>query len=143
MWHAVDPALLSRCEATGTGIVAWAPLGRGFLAGSLTAVGADDFRTRVERLRGDNLAANNHRYRPIVALAAELGATPAQLALAWLLHRSALVVPIPPAARLTTSPRTPPPAESCSTPTPGTGSSGSSPGSARSAGSPDRGERAR
>ena len=95
MWFGIDPALLARCEETGVAIVAYSPIGRGFLAGGLTATGAADYRNHVQRLSGDNLAANNAGYAPVVAFAAELGITPAQLALAWLLARSPLVVPIP------------------------------------------------
>ena len=95
MWHPLEPGLLEHCERTGVGIVAWSPVGRGFLTGALASVDDGDFRTSVERLRGSNLAANNERFAPVRALAAELGLTPAQLALAWLLHRSASVVPIP------------------------------------------------
>jgi aryl-alcohol dehydrogenase-like predicted oxidoreductase len=95
MWHPIDAALLAHCERTGVGIVAWSPVGRGFLTGALAVVGERDFRSNVERLNGDNLAANNERFAPVRALAQELGLTPAQLALAWLLHRSEVVVPIP------------------------------------------------
>jgi aryl-alcohol dehydrogenase-like predicted oxidoreductase len=95
MWHPLEPGLLEHCERTGVGIVAWSPVGRGFLTGTLEAVEDGDFRTSVERLRESNLAANNARFAPVRALAADLGLTPAQLALAWLLHRSPAVVPIP------------------------------------------------
>jgi len=95
MWHPIDPALLAHCERTGVGVVAWSPVGRGFLAGTVAAVGERDFRRNVERFTGPNLAANHDRFAPVRALAAEVGLTPAQLALAWLLSRSAAVVPIP------------------------------------------------
>lgn len=95
MWHPIDRALLARCDATGVGVVAWSPLGRGFLTGTLTEVREGDFRAHVERLTGTNLTTNNERYAPIQGLAAEIGVTPAQLALAWLLHQRATVVPIP------------------------------------------------
>jgi aryl-alcohol dehydrogenase-like predicted oxidoreductase len=95
MWRSIDPALLARCDATGVGIVAWSPLGRGFLTGALTEVGEHDYRRHVERLTDANLATNNERFAPVRAIAGELGITPAQLALAWLLHRHDAVVPIP------------------------------------------------
>ena len=95
MWHPADPELVARCEATGTGLVAWAPLGRGFLTGGLATVGGRDFRGLVERLSGNHLIENNARYRPVRNLAADLGVTPAQLALVWLLQQSDRVVPIP------------------------------------------------
>ncbi|MFA5883398.1 MAG: aldo/keto reductase [Acidimicrobiia bacterium] len=95
MWHPIEPGLLEHCERTGVGIVAWAPVGRGFLTGTLTTLDERDFRTGVERLAGPNLAANNARFEPVRDLATELGLTSAQLALAWLLDRSRVVVPIP------------------------------------------------
>jgi aryl-alcohol dehydrogenase-like predicted oxidoreductase len=95
MWHPADPELVERCEASGTGLVAWAPLGRGFLTGGLAKVGERDFRSRIERFNGNHLTENNARYRPIRDLAADLDVTPAQLALAWLLQQSERVVPIP------------------------------------------------
>ena len=94
-WHSIDAALLARCEATGVGVVAYSPVGRGFLTGGVTEVGGTDFRSTIDRFSGDNLASNNARFAPVRALAADLGITPAQLALAWLLHRSDVVVPIP------------------------------------------------
>ena len=95
MWRPIEPALLARCRETGVGIVAWAPIGRGFLSGALTEVGEHDYRRHVERLTGPNLAANNDRFAPVRAIASDLGITPAQLALAWLLHQDPAVVPIP------------------------------------------------
>jgi aryl-alcohol dehydrogenase-like predicted oxidoreductase len=95
MWHPIDPDLLARCGETGVGIVAWAPMGRGFLTGTLTDVGEHDYRRTVKRLTGANLAANNERFAPVRAIAHDLDLTPAQLALAWLLHQHPAVVPIP------------------------------------------------
>ena len=95
MWRPIDPALLARCRETGVGIVAWAPIGRGFLSGTLTQVGEQDYRRNVERLTGTNLATNNERFAPVRSIADNLGVTPAQLALAWLLHQHEAVVPIP------------------------------------------------
>ena len=95
MWRLVDPDLLARCTESGVGIVAWSPLGRGFLTGMLTEVGEQDYRRNVERLTGANLAMNNERFAPVRAMADELGITAAQLALGWLLHQHRAVVPIP------------------------------------------------
>ena len=95
MWHPIEPELLARCTETGVGIVAWAPMGRGFLTATLSEVGEHDYRRNVERLTGANLATNNERFAPVPAIAEGLGITPAQLALAWLLHRSPAVAPIP------------------------------------------------
>jgi aryl-alcohol dehydrogenase-like predicted oxidoreductase len=95
MWHPLDADLLTRCRDTGVGIVAWAPMGRGFLSGTLTEVGERDYRRHVERFTGPNLMTNNERFAPVRAIATDLDLTPAQLALAWLLHQDGAVVPIP------------------------------------------------
>jgi aryl-alcohol dehydrogenase-like predicted oxidoreductase len=80
----------------GIGFVPWSPLGAGFFAAPV-AVGApgEDFRTNHPRFRAENLAANRDRYAPLRGLADELGITPAQLALAWLLAQREDIVPIP------------------------------------------------
>src|SRR5690606_29822503 len=70
-------------------------LGAGFLTGTVTRVGDDDFRRHAPRFEAANLAANQDRYAPVRAVAAELDVTPAQLALAWLLRQHPAVVPIP------------------------------------------------
>jgi aryl-alcohol dehydrogenase-like predicted oxidoreductase len=95
MWHPIDAALLARCASTGVGVVAYAPVGRGFLTGAVHRVEPSDFRATIERFAGAHLTTNHDRYAPVRALAAELGLSPAQLALAWLLHQSPTVVPIP------------------------------------------------
>ena len=95
MWHPIDADLLTRCRETGVGIVAWAPMGRGFLSGTLTEVGEHDYRRQVERFTGPNLRTNNERFAPVRAIATDLELTPAQLALVWLLHQDGAVVPIP------------------------------------------------
>jgi aryl-alcohol dehydrogenase-like predicted oxidoreductase len=89
--------LLPALRELGTGFVCWSPLGAGFFAGSADRIGAPgaDFRSNHPRFSAENLAANRDRYAPLRGLAAELGITPAQLALAWLLHRGDDVVPIP------------------------------------------------
>jgi len=84
--------LLPALRELGAGFVAWSPLGAGFFAGS-DALNETDFRTNHPRFQADNLAANRDRYAPLRDLAAELELTPAQLALAWLVHQD--VVPIP------------------------------------------------
>ena len=99
MWRPIDADLLTHCTETGVGIVAWAPMGRGFLTGTLTEVGEHDYRRNVERLTGSNLDANNERFAPVRAIAHDLEITPAQLALAWLLRRSPSLVAIPGTSR--------------------------------------------
>jgi aryl-alcohol dehydrogenase-like predicted oxidoreductase len=95
MWQPIDPALHATARDLGVGIVAWSPLGSGFLAGTVDNVGEGDFRRNISRFDEANLKANNDRYAPVRGLAADLGLTPGQLALAWLLHQDDRVVPIP------------------------------------------------
>jgi aryl-alcohol dehydrogenase-like predicted oxidoreductase len=87
--------LLPVLRELGIGLVAWSPLGAGFFAGPVDRIGApgEDFRTNHPRFRPENLAANRDRYAPLRGIAAELGITPAQLALAWLLHQDAVPIP--------------------------------------------------
>ncbi|KDN85464.1 aldo/keto reductase [Kitasatospora cheerisanensis] len=95
MWQPIDAALLAAARELGVGVVAWSPLGGGFLTGTVRQVADGDFRQQISRFSAENLAANNDRYAPVRAIAAELGVTPGQLALAWLLRQYEHVVPIP------------------------------------------------
>ena len=89
--------LLGVLGELGAGLTAWGPLGSGFLAGSADSIGAEgeDFRANAPRFQAGNLAANRDRFAPLRGLAEELELTPAQLALAWLLHQGDHIVPIP------------------------------------------------
>lgn len=87
--------VLPTLHELGIGFVPWAPLGSGFLSGNVQSVGSDDFRTRHPRFRPENLQQNVDRFAPLRDLADQLGVTPAQLALAWLLHQGDNIVPIP------------------------------------------------
>jgi aryl-alcohol dehydrogenase-like predicted oxidoreductase len=95
MWKPIPDDFLAAADELGAGIVAWSPLGGGFLTGSVMALGAGDFRHNAPRFQGANLAANNDRYAPVRRVAERLGIAPGQLALAWLLHQYPAVVPIP------------------------------------------------
>jgi aryl-alcohol dehydrogenase-like predicted oxidoreductase len=95
MWRPVDPELLEVARELGVGVVPWSPLGAGFLTGTVQQLGADDFRNNAPRFDSASLKANNASYAALQALAADLGITRSQLALAWLLHQDAAVVPIP------------------------------------------------
>lgn len=95
LWEHPDPELRAAADELGVGIVAWSPLGAGFLAGTITDLVPGDFRTNISRYSRDNLAVNVDKYAPVRDLATELGRSPAQLALAWLLAQSPSVVPIP------------------------------------------------
>jgi aryl-alcohol dehydrogenase-like predicted oxidoreductase len=87
--------LVPLARELGAGIVAWGPLGNGFLTGTVRELREDDFRHNAPRFQGENLRRNVDRFAPLRALADEIGITPAQLALAWLLHQGEDVVPIP------------------------------------------------
>ncbi|GAA1186070.1 aldo/keto reductase [Kitasatospora gansuensis] len=82
----------------GVALVPYAPLGRGLLTGTMSstdALDADDIRRRYPRFRADNLGTNLALVDRLRAKAAELGCTPAQLALAWVLAQGETVIPIP------------------------------------------------
>ena len=82
----------------GIGFVAYSPLGRGFLTGEIRSVDdldADDFRRTNPRFTGENFQRNLRIVDEVEAIAAEVGATPAQVALAWLLAQGDDIAPIP------------------------------------------------
>lgn len=82
----------------GIGLVPYSPLGKGFLTGTIdaTTTFADgDFRGRTPRFQGEALAANLALVDVLTTIAGKAGATPAQLALAWLLNQQPWIVPIP------------------------------------------------
>jgi aryl-alcohol dehydrogenase-like predicted oxidoreductase len=95
----MEDEVLPTLKELGIGFVAYSPLGRGLLTGSIG--GADSLpagdvrRAKFPRFADENLDANVALARRVVQLAAERGVTAAQLALAWLLHRGGNVVPIP------------------------------------------------
>ena len=87
--------LLPTLRKLGIALVAWSPLGAGFLTGPPKELGVGDFRHNIPRFTGDNLAINRDRFAPLLELAKELGISSAQLALAWLLNQGEDIVPIP------------------------------------------------
>ena len=90
--------MLKATRETGVTLVAFSPLARGFLAGGVTdpaALAEKDIRRNMPRFQADHWPANAALLPAWLALAAEAGCTPAQLALAWLLSRGDHVVPIP------------------------------------------------
>jgi aryl-alcohol dehydrogenase-like predicted oxidoreductase len=100
-----EERLLPTVRELGIGFVAYAPIGRGFLSGRFRSpddVGDEgDFRSRHPRFQGDNFRRNRELVERLEALAAEKGVTPAQLALAWVLHQGDDIVPIPGTKRRT------------------------------------------
>ncbi|WP_226016460.1 aldo/keto reductase [Novosphingobium sp. FKTRR1] len=92
-----EPEVLPTCEELGIGFVPWSPLGAGFLTGKIAAdatFAPGDFRANSPRFSPEALAANQQIADLVGALAAEKGATSAQVALAWLLARKPFIVPI-------------------------------------------------
>jgi aryl-alcohol dehydrogenase-like predicted oxidoreductase len=82
----------------GIGLVAFSPLGRGFLTGTARRAEEypeDDYRRGDPRFQGENFDANVRAASVVHDIARRLGATPAQVALAWLLHKGGDIVPIP------------------------------------------------
>jgi aryl-alcohol dehydrogenase-like predicted oxidoreductase len=91
-----EKLLFPTLRELGVGFVPWSPLGCGFLTGVIPLqFSKGDFRSNNPRFAGANFKTNTERFAPLLSLAKELGITPAQLALAWLLHQGDNVVPIP------------------------------------------------
>jgi aryl-alcohol dehydrogenase-like predicted oxidoreductase len=91
-------AVLEACRELGAAFVAFSPVARGFLCDALhdvSALGPKDIRKTMPRFFPENYADNLKLLPPYKALADEAGCTPAQLALAWLLHKAPHIVPIP------------------------------------------------
>ncbi|AYV32413.1 aldo/keto reductase [Streptomyces sp. CJ_13] len=100
----IETELLPTLRELGIGLVAYAPMGRGLLTGTVTGPDqfpADDVRRFAPRFQESSLATNLALVDRLRGLAVVLGATPAQLALAWLLNRAADIVPIPGTKRRT------------------------------------------
>lgn len=93
-----EPEVLPACLELGIGFVPFSPLGKGFLTGTVTpgaTFGADEIRARVPRFEAENLRANQAIVDHVRRLATDRAATPAQVALAWLLAQHPFIVPIP------------------------------------------------
>ena len=91
-------ATLPTTRELGIGFVAYSPLGRGFLSGRFKSpddLDEDDFRRHGPRFTGENLEANLKLAAKVEEIAGDKGATPAQLALAWVLAQGEDLVPIP------------------------------------------------
>jgi aryl-alcohol dehydrogenase-like predicted oxidoreductase len=93
-----EDEILPTVRELGIGFVPYSPLGRGFLSGTITSpddLAPDDFRRHSPRFQGDNFYKNIEVVERVKEIAAEKGATPGQLALAWLLAQGDDIVPIP------------------------------------------------
>jgi len=96
-------AVLQACKELGTAFVAFSPVARGFLTGTLQDVNtldAKDIRRGMPRFAPENYAANLRLLSGYAAIAREAGCTQAQLALAWLLHQGEHIIPIPGTTRV-------------------------------------------
>jgi len=94
----LEGEIMGTLEELGIGLVAYSPLGRGFLSGRFSSpdeLDDGDFRRYGPRFTGENLAANLKLAERVKELAAEKGISAGQLALAWVLHRGEHIVPIP------------------------------------------------
>jgi aryl-alcohol dehydrogenase-like predicted oxidoreductase len=99
LWtRGIEEEIVPIARELGVGIVAYSPLGRGLLTGRFASVddlGDTDLRRYQPRFQADNLTANGRLVERVRELAQDVGCTPVQLALAWLLHQGSDVVPIP------------------------------------------------
>jgi aryl-alcohol dehydrogenase-like predicted oxidoreductase len=94
----LEPTIIPLLRELGIGLVPFAPLGRGFLTGTVQRaeeLPASDFRRNDPRYQGENFDANVRAASAVRELAARKGVTAGQVALAWLLHKGPDIVPIP------------------------------------------------
>lgn len=102
-WREPEDDVLPTCEELGIGFVPFSPLGKGFLTGAIdaeTTFGKDDFRSIVPRFSAEARKANQSLVDLLGQIASGKNATPAQIALAWLLGRKPWIVPIPGTTKL-------------------------------------------
>ncbi len=95
--------ILEACEELGIGLVPYSPLGKGFLTGAMsseTKLGEGDFRSRLPRFTPEAMAKNQALVDLLKSVAEAKSATPAQIALAWLLAQKPWIVPIPGTTKL-------------------------------------------
>lgn len=95
-----EDELLATLDELGIGFVPFSPLGRGLLTAAVDVLPEGDFRRVMPRFSGDNLDTNRELVARFAAIAAAKGATPGQLALAWVLAQGEHLVPIPGTRRL-------------------------------------------
>jgi aryl-alcohol dehydrogenase-like predicted oxidoreductase len=102
-WRQPEAEVLPTCEELGIGFVPYSPLGRGFLTGMMnetTTFGDNDNRSTLPRFTPEALKANQPVVRLLEEIGRQKGATPAQIALAWLLAQKPWIVPIPGTTKL-------------------------------------------
>jgi aryl-alcohol dehydrogenase-like predicted oxidoreductase len=99
----IEGEILDTCRELGVGLVPYSPLGRGMLTGTIATaedLATNDFRRRHPRFAGDALAANRSLVDEVAAIAGRHGATPGQVALAWVLAQGDDMIPIPGTKRI-------------------------------------------
>jgi aryl-alcohol dehydrogenase-like predicted oxidoreductase len=102
-WRTPEEQVLPTCEELGIGFVPFSPLGRGYLTGKIdehTTFDGSDIRSRSPRYTPEARKANRVVVDLLVTIGAQKGATPAQIALAWLLAQKPWIVPIPGSRKL-------------------------------------------
>ncbi len=102
-WRERENDVIPVLDELAIGMVPFSPLGKGFLTGSIdasTTFTDTDFRGRTPRFQGEALSANLALIEVLNRVAAEVGCTPAQLALQWVLHQKPWMVPIPGTKRI-------------------------------------------
>jgi aryl-alcohol dehydrogenase-like predicted oxidoreductase len=102
-WRKLEPEVIPTLEELGIGLVCYSPLGRGFLTGKMdenTKLGKGDFRSNLPRFAPEAMKANQAVIDLLKAVAKKKNATPAQIALAWLLAQKPWIVPIPGTTKL-------------------------------------------
>jgi aryl-alcohol dehydrogenase-like predicted oxidoreductase len=103
-WRAIEEnGVLATCEDLGIGLVPYSPLGRGYLTGKIdenTTFAANDIRSHNPRFTPEAIRANRAVVELLEQIAAQHDATPAQIALAWLLAQKSWIVPIPGSRKL-------------------------------------------
>ena len=102
-WRVPEEDVLPACEELGIGFVPYSPLGKGFLTGKVdesTTFADNDIRSRIPRFSPEALTANWALIELITGIGEQKGATPAQIALAWLLAQKPWIVPIPGSRKL-------------------------------------------
>ncbi|MBN2147464.1 MAG: aldo/keto reductase [Anaerolineales bacterium] len=102
-WRNIEAEILPTCEELGIGVVPYSPLGRGYLTGKVdetTTYDSSDIRSRNPRFTQEAIKANRVVVELLERIAAQKVATPAQIALAWLLAQKPWIVPIPGSRKL-------------------------------------------
>jgi aryl-alcohol dehydrogenase-like predicted oxidoreductase len=102
-WREPEAEIVPTLEELGIGLVPFSPLGKGFLTGTIdaaTAFDSSDIRSTIPRFTPEAREANRALVELLGRIAARMGATPAQVALAWLLAQKPWIVPIPGTRRL-------------------------------------------